>query len=110
MISDFEALVLVHTAETGRYVTSEVRVLTLAARGLLCDHGAQQLAAGDHYLTLTRAGRQALAEWRAAQPRPPRKRRASRAWEAWRTHVELGCDLSFSQFLRTFWAEGKGRL
>ncbi|HEY3898951.1 MAG TPA: hypothetical protein VGM54_10080 [Chthoniobacter sp.] len=111
MITDFEALVLVHTANTGRYVSGEKQVIEMGRRGLLFDHGAQSLAAGDHYLTMTVAGRAALSEWRAAQPKPRvKRRRRSRAFEDWMNFRDAGYRLPFDRFLAEVWPERKRTL
>lgn len=53
--------ILKHTARNGRYVCDVgPNMVTLVARGLLCDFGPQSLAGGMHYYTLTGAGRQAI--------------------------------------------------
>lgn len=62
--------VLMHTSRTGRYVTDETDVIAMGNAGLLKDYGPQKLADGMHYFTLTEAGRQKLADWRATQPKP----------------------------------------
>ena len=70
-ITSKEYEVLAHTSRTGRFVTDEVHVISMAERGLLFDHGAQELAGGMHYFVMTKAGRDALNEYRAAIPKPP---------------------------------------
>lgn len=67
-LTTFEAEVLAHTSNTGRYVTDDARVIEMADRGLLKDYGPQNLAGGMHYFTMTSAGRKALSDWRATQP------------------------------------------
>lgn len=88
LVSDCEASVLAHTSSNGRYVTDEKRVIEMANAGLLKDYGAQQLAGGMHYLTLTELGRKALQEWRAAQPKPKPVKRRSEQCDRWRDCVE----------------------
>jgi len=109
MITDAEALVLVHTAYTGRYVTDEAHVIALGKAGLLLDHGLQPLAPGMHYFTMTGKGRTALEEWRAAQPKPKpgKRRRRSPAFAAWRTHCDVFSRLPFERFLREVWPDRK---
>lgn len=96
-----EAGILAHTSNTGRYVGEGHALMALASRGLLCDHGAQELAGGAHYLTMSSAGREALNEWRAAQPPPPKVRRQSKSFRAWRDYCEANGRLSFPEFLAT---------
>jgi hypothetical protein len=100
--TDWEADVLAHTSQNDRYVTDELRVIQLAQKGWLRDHGPQRLAGGAHYLTLTTRGREVLSQWRAAQPQPPplskRKRRAKERWDRYRATKEAW-GLTFPQFL-----------
>jgi hypothetical protein len=104
-LTTFEADVLAHASSNGRYVTGDRSVLVLADRGFLRDYGPQALAAGDHYLTMTPKGREALSTWRAAQPKPPKpkRRRQSPAFEAWRNYREACGHSSFSEFLEKVW-------
>lgn len=95
-----EAEILAHTSNTGRYVGEGHTLMALAKRGLLHDHGPQQLAGGLHYLTMRSAGREALSEWRAAQPKPPRAKRRSRQFRAWQSYREANGRLSFPDFLK----------
>ena len=100
MITDREASVLAHTSDTGRYVTDEGSVIDLAGRGLLFDYGPQRLADGMHYFVMTSAGRQALREWREAQPKPKvQRRRRSRAFEDWKNYSEAFGEITFKEFL-----------
>lgn len=103
--SNEEADILAHTSLTGRYVTGELRVLKMAQNGWLKDHGAQRLAGGDHYYTMTPRGREVLNAWKAAQPKPPpvsqRKQRARARWHRFQSAKELNPDLTFSLWLRT---------
>jgi hypothetical protein len=63
--------ILSHTSRTGRYVTDEANAADLARRGLLYDHGAQKLAGGMHYYTMSPDGRAALnAHRQSARPIP----------------------------------------
>lgn len=105
MITQFEADVLLHASSNGRYVTGEAAVLAIADAGLLFDHGPQRLAAGDHYLVTTAKGREALNEWKAAQPKPPKpKRRCSEQFQAWRDYLGATYDhMSFPDFLKHVW-------
>lgn len=100
LISKQEADVLAHTSNTGRYVTGEAHVIALAKRGLLQDHGAQRLAGGDHYFTLTGKGRSALARWREDQPKEPEVK-LTRSQLRYRRYLE-GRDVfgSFKRFLK----------
>jgi len=105
-ITDWEADVLAHTSRNGRYMTDSPRVIALAARGLLRDYGAQRLAGGMHYLTLTDKGSEALREWRSRQPVVKVKpRRQSREFEAWREYREVWSDITFSEFHTRIWPE-----
>ena len=63
----------------------------------------------DEYFTITAAGREAMREWRAAQPAlvTPKKRRESPAFAAWRIHQELGYDGGFGAFWRDVWPTAK---
>ncbi len=99
-----EADVLLHTSRTGRYVTGEAEVIAMAARGLLRDYGPQALAGGDHYFEMTPKGREALKEWKAAQPAPPKPKRSKRspAFAAWRAMSEH-TSISFRDFLQRIW-------
>lgn len=106
LLTDWEAGVLRHTSNTGRYVTDEQRVIDLAGRGLLFDNGPQQLAGGMHYLVMAGRGRTALNEWQAAQPKPKvKKRRVSRQFRAWRDYEDANGRLGFSEFLKEVWPE-----
>lgn len=72
MITKEEFEILAHTSRTGRYVSDHRGALvTLTDAGFLRDYGPQRLADGDHYYETTPSGRAALAEWKAAQPKPP---------------------------------------
>lgn len=99
-LTNEEADILIHTSNTGRYVGEGRALMALAKRGLLRDHGPQQLAVGAHYLTTTMAGREALSEWRAAQPKPPKVKRPSKQFQAWRDYCEANGRLSFAEFLK----------
>lgn len=107
-LTDWEADVLRHTSNNGRYVTGEERVIELASRGLLFDHGPQRLAGGMHYLVMTPEGRRQLNLWQAAQPKPKaRKRRVSRQFRAWRDYVDANGYRKFPDFLTNVWPECK---
>lgn len=112
MITDKQADVLHHTMTNGRYVTGETDVIALARAGLLHDHGAQQLAGGMHYLTLTNRGRDALREWFAVQPPPPKpkRRRRSEVFDSWMTYCEVSARISFAEFLREVWPHRRSYL
>lgn len=105
-INRFEADVLLHTSQTGRYVTDEAAVITMAARGLLRNHGPQALAGGMHYFTMSSKGREAL-NWLEANacrfPQPKPKRKPSRAFECWRNFRDMGYCCSFSEFWKQIW-------
>lgn len=105
MITNREADVLLHTSKNGRYVTDEADVIAMGERGLLFDHGAQRLADGMHYLVPTAAGREALSEWKAAQPPPLKPKRAPRspAFQAWSDYKEAYGRLTFSEFWKDIW-------
>lgn len=109
LLTNEQADVLDHASKNGRYVTGDARVLEMAREGLLRDYGPQALAGGDHYLTVTPKGREALNRWRAVQPKPPRvkRRRRSPAFAAWRVWCELSHRIPFSQFLKEIWPEWK---
>lgn len=102
-ISNFEADVLLHTSSNGRYVTDERRVIEMADRGLLFDHGPQPLAGGMHYLVTTPKGRAALNDWKAAQPKPKPVKRRSVQFQKWRDHCEVFSPIPFPQFLKEVW-------
>jgi hypothetical protein len=103
----WELDVLEHTSNTGRYVTDETKVIALAERGLLRDHGAQQLAGGMHYFTLSARGRDALNEHHrnlCRFPQPKRKRPASEQFQAWRDYREATWSrITFREFLKEVW-------
>lgn len=103
MISNAVADILSHTSNTGRYVGEGHALMEIARAGLLHDHGPQQLAGGAHYLTMTVKGREALAQWRAAQPKPRKVRRRSEQFEGWRAYCESFKRISFPEFLRDVW-------
>lgn len=104
ILTAFQSDVLLHTSSNGRYVTDEAAVLEMAKLGLLYDHGPQRLAGGMHYLVMTRAGRSALNEWHAAQPKPKvKKRRMSEQFQSWRNFCDGYDRISFSEFLKTVW-------
>lgn len=66
-----QADILQHTSRTGRYCSDEEPdLIALTQRGYLRDHGAQPLAAGMHYYTMTPAGRAALNAHRLGETRP----------------------------------------
>lgn len=104
-ISSHTADILAHTARTGRYVTDEPHVIALAKAGLLHDHGAQRLAGGMHYFTMTGAGRDALTSWAASQPMPPKAKvkRRSAQFQAWRDYREAFRPIPFSEFIKKIW-------
>lgn len=105
LIDNWTADVLRHTSNAGRYVTDEKRVIALAEKGLLYDHGPQRLAAGAHYLVMTGKGREALNAWSAAQPKPvvKKQRRVSREFGAWRRYCEANRRLGFREFHQEVW-------
>lgn len=109
LLTDWEADVLRHTSNNGRYVTDEKRVIELATRGLLYDHGPQRLAGGMHYLVMTGKGRDALNEWQAAQPKPKpiKVKRRSRQFQAWQDYMDANGRLGFPEFLKKVWPECK---
>ena len=99
-LTNEEADILAHTSNTGRYVGEGHALMALAGRGLLRDHGPQRLAGGAHYLTTTMAGREALSEWRAAQPKPQKVKRPSKQFQAWRDYCEAYGSIKFADFLK----------
>lgn len=105
MITNRQADVLLHTSSNGRYVTDEADVIQMGKDGLLFDHGPQALAGGMHYLVMTPKGREALNEWKAAQPPPPKPKRRpqSRAFEAWMNYCDACGRFPFSQFYKEVW-------
>lgn len=104
MLTNEQASVLAHTSQTGRYVTRDASVIEMGRAGLLRDHGPQRLAGGDHYLTMTPAGRAALSEWRAAQPKPSKiRRRQSPQFEAWLTYCEVFRRIPLATFVKEVW-------
>lgn len=106
VLTTFEADVLLHASSNGRYVTDECAVIAMGKAGLLFDYGPQVLAGGAHYLVTTAKGRQALSEWKAAQPKPPKAKRSRRSeqFQAWRDYLDATCDrMSFPEFLKTVW-------
>lgn len=106
MISNEQADVLRHTSNTGRYVTDDAAVIAMGESGLLYDHGPQRLAGGAHYLVMTGKGREALNEWSAAQPKPPKvkQKRSSRAFTAWRRYTDATFHrITFSEWLKDVW-------
>lgn len=55
--------ILKHTYRTGRYVTDpDADINLLTTFGYLQDHGAQSLAGGMHYYTITTLGKNALRQ------------------------------------------------
>lgn len=103
-ITKHEYDIIRHTSDNGRYVGTEHALFDLVARGLLFDHGAQALAGGAHYLTMTSSGREALNEWQRAQPKiKPTRRRATPQFEAWRTYCDAFSNIPFKDFLKTVW-------
>lgn len=101
-----EADILLHTSSNGRYVSGEALAIDLGRRGLLYDHGPQQLAGGAHYLVMTGKGRTELNAWKAAQPPPPKRkaRRMSEQFRAWRAYLEATCNrMPFPKFLKEVW-------
>jgi hypothetical protein len=112
LISARVADVLAHTSRTGRYVTDEAAVITMASEGLLHNHGPQRLAGGMHYLTITSKGRDVLSAWRAAQPKPApvKKRRRSRSFDSWRRYLGATYDrIPFPEYLKRIWPLQKDR-
>jgi hypothetical protein len=103
MITNAQADVLSHTSNNGRYVGEGHALMELAKLGLLRDHGPQALAGGAHYLTMTPKGREALNEWRAAQPKAKKARRRSEQFAGWRAYCEACRRISFPEFLREVW-------
>lgn len=100
--------ILRHCATNGRYVTGDPFVIEMGARGLLRDHGPQEMADGDHYFTLAAGGREMLAEWRAAQPVVKVKRR-SEVFERWQAYCEAFARVPFSHFWKDIWPNYKFR-
>ena len=105
MITPQESEVLAHTSRTGRYVTDEAHIIDMGVRGLLFDHGAQEIAGGMHDFVMTPAGREALNEYRAAQPRPAEKhgpwKPLTRSQERYRRYRRCAeCFDNFLQFCR----------
>lgn len=98
-----QASVLRHTNENGRYVTADPAVLAMTEAGLLFDYGKQALAAGDHYLGLTRDGRAALAAWTRLQPKPKAKRRSSEMFLEWARYCDACRRIPFRQYYREIW-------
>lgn len=105
MITTAEADILAHTSNTGRFVTSEPLVFAMAARGLLHDHGGTGFwPKGTRGFTSSSAGRAALSEWRAAQPKPAKsKRRTSPAFASWRQYCDANGRYGFAEFLKNIW-------
>lgn len=105
-ITSKQADILAHANDTGRYVTGEKEVFDLAAAGLLNDHGGTGFwPKGTRGFTISRKGRDALREWRAAQPPPqkPKRRRQSPQFEAWQSFCD-GCKwMPFAQFVKEVW-------
>jgi hypothetical protein len=59
--------ILKHTNRTGRYVTDpDADIHLLVTFGYLQDHGAQSIAGGMHYYTITTLGKNALRKALAA--------------------------------------------
>lgn len=106
-LTAWEADILSHASQNGRFVTGEQRVIDLAGRGLLYDHGPQPLAGGAHYLVTTLRGREALSAWRAAQPKPkaPKRPRQSRQFRAWMNYCDANGRYGFAEFLKNVWPE-----
>lgn len=101
-LTDWEADVLRHTSDTGRYVTDEKKVIELGERGLLNDYGPQRLADGMHYFTLALKGQEALQAWRDAKPQPPKiSRKKAAARSRYQEYLRVG-DIygSFHQWLK----------
>jgi hypothetical protein len=106
MITDREALVLVHTSQNGRYVTDDPFVIEMGKRGLLRDHGPWELAGGASFLTMTPKSRDLLIEWRAAQPKS-KNRRISREFQKWQDFCEAFKRITFSEFHKEVWPKYK---
>lgn len=108
-ITNQEADILIHASNNnGRYVTEEPVALDLAERGLFENRGRWALAGGAFALMLTAAGRAAINEWRAAQPKPKaKKRRTSPAFESWRHYCEANGRFGFGDFLKLVWPRVK---
>lgn len=108
MITDYEADILRHTRNNGRFVTDDRRVIEMSERGMLLDFGPWSVAGGMHFLKITKKGRAALNEWESAQPKPKvKKRRVSRQFRAWRDYESANGRLGFSKFLKQVWPECK---
>lgn len=105
MITAHEADILRHASNNdGRYVTDDAVVLDLARRGLFENRGQPAIYAGMSALMITRAGREALNEWQAAQPKPKvKKRRTSPAFDSWRRYCDANGDFGFAKFLNVVW-------
>lgn len=98
-ITQDQADILDHTSRNGRFVTSDPKVMAMATDGLLFDYGAQELAAGDHFFTLTAKGRQSLSDWRDAQPKPVKsKRKKTQIFADWQNYCEAFNRMPFSEF------------
>lgn len=107
MITNRQADVLLHASRNGRYVTDEADVIQMGRDGLLFDHGPQALAGGMHYLVMTPKSREALSEWKRAQPappKPPKPKRIGKAFAAWRQYREATFDrIGFPEFNKEIW-------
>lgn len=108
MLTNLEADIMLHTSNTGRYVSREPLALDLARRGILFDHGPQALACGDHYFVTTPAGRNALSEWKSAQPKARSvRRKQSPAFASRHNFLDAGYRMPFGQFLKEIWPRRK---
>ena len=88
-LTNSQASILEHTSERaagGLYCGDSADMQALVSAGLMQEAGRKSFVP-DPYFKLTAAGRAALSQWRAAQPRiiPPKRRRSEvfTRWMAW---------------------------
>lgn len=75
----------------------------MAFRGMLHDHGAQELAGGMHYLTMTALGKEQLREYRDSIPKPKPLTRAQQRYRRWLNsggYMPFGIWLSMEKGMR----------
>lgn len=100
MVTQEQAEVLAHSVRNSRFVTDDPDVLMMAESGLLHDHGAISWTGGMHCLTITRKGRESLAEWRESQPKPKPSTRSQRRYSEWLEVSDFRPDLTFGKWLK----------
>ena len=88
----------IHRAAGGRYCGGGPEMDALVGAGLMELLGKPSWAI-DSYYTITKAGRDALAEWQAAQPKPPAPKKLTRSQKRYREFLHADSGHTFREWL-----------